>query len=770
MCDRPKVHVFLGAPAPSSGPAVVSGAGLEGEERPPDNTWRHVELTWQDGHLRPATEEAENQTRVSSSEADWTTEASRRREERAGSGLRSDDQRPADRDEESSPENEDRCSSSVQEYLDSCFPAAQPEPEPGPEPPHCSSTAVPPLSTHSQFLTTWTLSQALILRGRRAVQSAGSPEKAPPPQTPPKHTQTPPSVSSSTPELFSPVSPSLGASAELFSPPCPSPRAEEGGVVIQAITDGVLCSQEAEQQEATPSQNSPAKSPELKRARVSENIRTEASVVTSESAGTAAVRLRGPTTLLIRCDRRGVRYSVLVAVVHPCHLKEVKVKSGPAAGTFVPLASIVVTDQSGVEMKVVLWRRAAFWALTVGPGDVLLITGLQVNEDRRRGETVLQSTFSSKLLSLGQITASACPPVPQQVDARSLTALCDFLRERRPLLLSVKLRPPQDLNRLPYVTLRSLRVNTLVHALLRVTHTHISTEWRSEAESRCRSAVQLKAVVTVEQPDGQQGALLLWGAAVDWLPRLNADRAAVWDFHVLLVRDGLTSDLLELHSTPWSSVQPLDPADRRAQDFLRPRPVRTESSIVELDVDTLLSQKYSGDVELRVQVSTFHFLDPLASQNAPQPVLDSSTPLDGILTVLSGDITYTGCARCSVELDTDANGIYGPCYPCLPHTAVRRYYRPGVLTVSGRGSTQVCVHVPPVPLQKILSAPPDKLHRSSAPGSEVRHIQVAADRILSLLSLPTKTVLLTVRSHFLCDENSVPIAQDFTLLDLQFPP
>ena len=52
-----------------------------------------------------------------------------------------------------------------------------------------------------------------------------------------------------------------------------------------------------------------------------------------------------------------------------------KVKSGPAAGTFVPLASIVVTDQSAVEMKVVLWRRAAFWALTVCPGEILLITG-----------------------------------------------------------------------------------------------------------------------------------------------------------------------------------------------------------------------------------------------------------------------------------------------------------------------------------------------------------------------------------------------------------
>lgn len=80
-------------------------------------------------------------------------------------------------------------------------------------------------------------------------------------------------------------------------------------------------------------------------------------------------------------------------------------------------------------------------------------------------------------------------------------------------------------------------------------------------------------------------------------------------------------------------------------------------------------------MELRVQVTAFHFQDSVLSQNAPQPVLDSSTGLDDILAALSGDVTYTGCGRCSSELDTDANGIYGPCYPCLPHTAVRRYYR-----------------------------------------------------------------------------------------------
>ena len=82
-----------------------------------------------------------------------------------------------------------------------------------------------------------------------------------------------------------------------------------------------------------------------------------------------------------------------------------------------------------------------------------------------------------------------------------------------------------------------------------------------------------------------------------------------------------------------------------------------------------------GEVELRVQVTAFHFKEALSSHSSTQPVLDSCTPLDGIVEVLSGDITYTGCGRCSAELDTDANGIYAQCYPCLPHTAVRRYYR-----------------------------------------------------------------------------------------------
>uniref|UniRef100_A0A087Y4M0 Uncharacterized protein n=1 Tax=Poecilia formosa TaxID=48698 RepID=A0A087Y4M0_POEFO len=312
------------------------------------------------------------------------------------------------------------------------------------------------------------------------------------------------------------------------------------------------------------------------------------------------------------------------------------------------------------------------------------------------------------------------------------------------------------------------------------THSHISSEWRDEAESWNRSAVQMKAVLAVQQPGGQQGALLLWGTAMDWLPRFSKHKDAVWDFRVLLVREGLTSDLTELHSTPWSSVRALDPTDRRALDFLRAwRRPGPSGTALELDLDTLLSQKYSGEVELRVQVLSFQFQEAPPSQNPAQPVLDGSTPRAGLLAALSGDITYTGCGRCAAELDTDRNGIYTPCYACLPLTALRRFYRPGVLTVSGRGSPHLTVRVPPVPLQKILQAPPDRLQRSAgsdpalspppAPGSQVRHVQVAAEKLQALLALPRKWVVITVRSHFLCDQNSVPLSQDFTLLDLQVP-
>ncbi|XP_078007047.1 shieldin complex subunit 2 isoform X4 [Phascolarctos cinereus] len=80
------------------------------------------------------------------------------------------------------------------------------------------------------------------------------------------------------------------------------------------------------------------------------------------------------TSLLKNCICKSQRYNCLVMALHPCHVKEVHIKTGPNSGCKVPLATTTVTDQSEIKKKVVLWRNTAFGMLTVFPGDIILLT------------------------------------------------------------------------------------------------------------------------------------------------------------------------------------------------------------------------------------------------------------------------------------------------------------------------------------------------------------------------------------------------------------
>uniref|UniRef100_A0A8D1J294 Shieldin complex subunit 2 n=1 Tax=Sus scrofa TaxID=9823 RepID=A0A8D1J294_PIG len=111
------------------------------------------------------------------------------------------------------------------------------------------------------------------------------------------------------------------------------------------------------------------------------------------------------TSLIKNCDSESQKYHCLVMVLSPCHMKEITIKSGPNSGSKVPLATIVVIDQSEIKKKVFLWRTAAFWALTVFLGDIILLTDVTIHEDHWVGETVLQSTFTSQLLNLGSYSS-----------------------------------------------------------------------------------------------------------------------------------------------------------------------------------------------------------------------------------------------------------------------------------------------------------------------------------------------------------------------------
>lgn len=86
-------------------------------------------------------------------------------------------------------------------------------------------------------------------------------------------------------------------------------------------------------------------------------------------------KVRKYPSLLKDCGCKAQKYNILVTVLHPCHIKEIQIKPGTKMSSKVPLATIVVFDQSEIQQKIVLWRSAAFWSLTVFPGDIVLITG-----------------------------------------------------------------------------------------------------------------------------------------------------------------------------------------------------------------------------------------------------------------------------------------------------------------------------------------------------------------------------------------------------------
>ncbi|XP_046929028.1 shieldin complex subunit 2 isoform X3 [Lynx rufus] len=394
------------------------------------------------------------------------------------------------------------------------------------------------------------------------------------------------------------------------------------------------------------------------------------------------------TSLIKNCDSKGRKYNCLVMVLSPCHVKEINIKSGPNSGSQVPLATIVVTDQSEIKKKVVLWRTAAFWALTVFLGDIILLTDVTVHEDHWVGETVLQSTFTSQLLNLGSYPSVQSEEYSKIVSDAVLQDLLAYVSSKHSYLRDLPQRQPQRVSSIEFVELEELQPDMLVHAVLRVVDITILTE----ALYSYRGQKQRKVMLTVEQVQGQHYVLVLWGPGAAWYPQLQRKKG------VILIK----------------------------------------AQILELVIPVTAAQKIT---------------------------LNDHSSLRSILSSLP-DIVYTGCAKCGSELETDGNKIYKQCYSCLPFTMKKLYYRPALMTITD-GVHKVCVHVGSELIEKmLLNISPDWLSRVVAPSSEVTYGMVAADLFHALLAGGGAPCAVKLQSLFVLDENSFPLQQEFSLLDV----
>ncbi|XP_073649475.1 shieldin complex subunit 2 isoform X3 [Tursiops truncatus] len=229
------------------------------------------------------------------------------------------------------------------------------------------------------------------------------------------------------------------------------------------------------------------------------------------------------TSLIKNCDSESQKYNCLVMVLSPCHVKEINIKSGPNSGSKVPLATIVVIDQSEIKKKVFLWRTAAFWALTVFLGDIILLTDVTIHEDHWVGETVLQSTFTSHLLNLGSYSSVHPEEYSSMVSDIVLQDLLAYVSSKHSYLRDLPQRQLQKMSSIEFVELEQLQPDVLVHAVLRVVDITILTE----ALYSYRGQKQRKIMLTVEQAQGQHYVLVLWGPGAAWYPQLQRKKGVI---------------------------------------------------------------------------------------------------------------------------------------------------------------------------------------------------------------------------------------------------
>ncbi|XP_059935905.1 shieldin complex subunit 2 [Mesoplodon densirostris] len=463
------------------------------------------------------------------------------------------------------------------------------------------------------------------------------------------------------------------------------------------------------------------------------------------------------TSLIKHCDSASQKYNCLVMVLSPCHVKEINIKSGPNSGSKVPLATIVVIDQSEIKKKVFLWRTAAFWALTVFLGDIILLTDVTIHEDHWVGETVLQSTFTSHLLNLGSYSSVHPEEYSSMVSDIVLQDLLAYVSSKHSYLRDLPQRQLQKMSSIEFVELEQLQPDVLVHAVLRVVDITILTE----ALYSYRGQKQRKIMLTVEQAQGQHYVLVLWGPGAAWYPQLQRKKDYIWEFKYLFVQRNCILENLELHTTPWSSCECLFDDDIRAITFKAKFQENTPSFVKMSDLATHLEDKRSGVILIKAQILELVF--PITA--SLKIALNAHSSLKIIFSSLP-NIIYTGCAKCGLELETDENKIYKQCFSCLPFTMKKKYYRPALMTIVD-GIYKVCVHVGSKLIEKILlNISPDWLNRVIAPPSDVTYDLVAADLLHALLAGSGAPCVLKVQSLFVLDENSYPLQQDFSLLDV----
>lgn len=162
-------------------------------------------------------------------------------------------------------------------------------------------------------------------------------------------------------------------------------------------------------------------------------------------------------TALKECTQENALVNLLFVVIQINDTREVQVKSGVNAGSFVALSSMVVADESKSCFKLTLWREASSWTDKISLGDFAVATSIKVGKWRE--EYVGQTTFSSGFYNLHQPKRLLSNNCLKLVSQERLDALVKWARTEHPYLLAASLTK----RNIEFTEIPQLRDNTLVH-------------------------------------------------------------------------------------------------------------------------------------------------------------------------------------------------------------------------------------------------------------------------------------------------------------------
>lgn len=374
--------------------------------------------------------------------------------------------------------------------------------------------------------------------------------------------------------------------------------------------------------------------------------------------------------------------NILFLVTQVNETRDVKIKSGTNAGSFVAVSSLLIADESKSAFKLTLWREASSWTDKICIGDFAVATGVKVGKWRE--EFVGQTTFKSSFFNLHQpetILSNACLRLVSQ---ERFNSIFRWARSEHPYFFAVS----RVTRTVEFTEMARLRDNTLVHFRGKVMSVH-----GTSASSTYRFGDQQLSKITVvlaERP-GDMIKLFLWGRQAKWMNQIQEGLGRVWEFKYVTAKYSTDTGCVSLHTTPRSTKTKLVAEDKNARLIVPRFEYNAHQRRKFSNLSDLLGSKYIGLAEVDAGITSLQF----HCESDKTIIVDQTESAINQLKGKIDKLVYIGCGSCSRALVQDHNGVYGQCVYCVVANpgyqyAIDYYYKPLTIFVN---DSCVALHV-----------------------------------------------------------------------------